>query len=32
MKTFNQKIPKNQSIDWMKNKINELIDQQGLPE
>lgn len=32
MRTFNQKIPKNQSIDWMKNKINELIDQQGLPE
>lgn len=32
MKTFNQKIPKNQSIDWMKGKINELIDQQGLPQ
>lgn len=32
MKTFNQKIPKNQSVDWMKGKINDLIDQQGLPE
>lgn len=32
MKTFNQTIPKNQSLDWMKNKIYELIDQQGLPE
>ena len=32
MKTFNQKIAKNQSVDWMKDKINELIDQQGLPE
>lgn len=31
MKTFNQKIAKNQSIEWMKEKINELIDQQGLP-
>ena len=32
MKNFNQKIPKNQSVDWMKDKVLNLLDTMGVPE
>ena len=31
MKNFNQKIPKNQSVDWMKDKVLNLLDTMGVP-
>lgn len=31
MSNFNQKMAKNQSVEWMQNKLYELIDQQGVP-
>ena len=32
MKNFNQKIPKNQSVDWMKDKVLNLLDTMGVPQ
>ena len=32
MKNFNQKIPKNQSVEWMKDKVLNLLDTMGVPE
>lgn len=32
MKNFNQKIPKNQKVEWMKDKVLNLLDTMGVPE
>ena len=32
MKNFNQKLPKNQSVEWMKDKVLNLLDTMGVPE
>ena len=32
MKNFHQKLPKNQSVEWMKDKVLNLLDTMGVPE
>lgn len=32
MKNFNQKVPKNQSVEWMKDKVLNLLDTMGVPQ
>lgn len=32
LKNFNQKVPKNQSVEWMKDKVLNLLDTMGVPQ